>query len=348
MERFSRGTAGLDGVGILVNGALIAVVIIGRNEGERLLASLQSVLHAGVPLIYADSGSGDGSVDLARRLGVQTIELDPSRPFSAARGRNEGLAEAVRTWPNVKYILFLDGDCTLDAEFPAAAAEKLEDDPKLAIVTGHLSERSPQSSIYNRMCAIEWRGSPGPIENMNGLGGIMAVRVSAFQEVGGFNEQAISGEEADLGVRLRLRGYSVTKIDHPMAIHDAQMYSFRQWWTRAVRNGHSLAHRYASHGRTPFRDGLAGLRSAVFWGFLLPLSVLLLIWPTRGFSLLLLGGYGLLGWRIYRHYVREGHGTSDAVLMARFLIYAKFAEFLGVVRYCVNRTRGRFHIIEWK
>jgi hypothetical protein len=34
--------------------------------------------------------------------------------------------------------------------------------------------------------------------------------------------------------------------------------------------------------------------------------------------------------------------------MARFLIYAKFAEFLGAVRYCLNRARGRFHIIEWK
>ena len=338
----------MDEARLLVNEPSVAVVVIGRNEGERLLASLQSVQKTDVRMLYADSGSTDGSPDLARKLGIQTIELDPSRSFSAARGRNEGLRDAVGSWPDIKYILFLDGDCILDPDFPSAAANKFEDDPKCAIVTGHLSERSAQSSIYNRMCAIEWRGAPGPIENMNGLGGIMAVRVSAFQEVGGFNEHAISGEEADLGVRLGLRGYSIVKIDRPMATHDAQMYRFSQWWTRAVRNGHSLAHRYASHGRTRFRDGLSGLRSALFWGFVLPFAVLALLWPTRGFSLLFLGGYVLLGWRIYRHYVGEGDSSSDALLMARFLIYAKFAEFLGVLRYCVNRSRGRFHIIEWK
>jgi GT2 family glycosyltransferase len=326
----------------------MVAVVIGRNEGDRLLPSLRSVLQAELNLIYVDSGSADGSADLARSLEIPTVELDPSRPFSAARGRNEGLSEAVRRWPDAPYLLFLDGDCVLDADFPAAAAEKLEQDPECAIVTGHLAERSAQSSIYNRMCAIEWQGPPGPIQNMNGLGGNMVVRVAEFRDVGGFNEQAISGEEADLGVRLGLRGFSAIKIDQKMATHDAQMFRFGQWWTRAVRNGHSLAHRYATHGRTRFRDGLSGLRSALFWGFALPVTVLLLLWLTHGLSLLLLVGYGLLGWRIYRHYLREGRTPSDALLMARFLIYAKFAEFLGVVRYCLNRARGRFHIIEWK
>ena len=331
-----------------MRGSRIAVVVIGRNEGERLIASLQSVQKADLPVIYVDSGSSDGSPGRARSLGLHVVELDPARPFSAARGRNEGLSEAARLWPQTQYVMFLDGDCILEPDFPAAAAEKFDEDPQCAIVTGHLSERSENSSIYNRMCAIEWRGAPGFIENMNGLGGIMAVRASAFEEVGGFNDQAISGEEADLGVRLRLRGYSIIKIDRPMATHDAQMHRFGQWWTRAVRNGHSLAHRYASHGRTRFRDGLSGLRSAIFWGFALPVLILLLLLPTRGLSLVLLGGYLVLFWRIYRHYVDEGHSPSDARLMARFLIYAKFAEFLGAVRYCLNRARGRFHIIEWK
>lgn len=328
--------------------AHMAAVVIGRNEGERLEPSLRSVLDAGLPVVYADSGSTDGSAALARGLGVPVVELDPSRPFSAARGRNEGLAEAQRLWPGTEFVLFLDGDCILDRGFPSAATATFERHGDCAIVTGHLSERSPESSIYNRMCAVEWHGPAGPIENMNGLGGIMIVRASAFRQVGGFNEQAIAGEEPDLGVRLGLAGFSVIKIDYPMATHDAQMHHFRQWWTRAVRNGHSLAHRYASHGRTRFRDGRRELRSALFWGFLLPLAILLLLWPTRGLSLLFLGGYLVLGWRIYRHYKGQGHSSGDALLMARFLVYAKFAEFLGAVRYCLNRTRGRFHIIEWK
>jgi GT2 family glycosyltransferase len=326
----------------------MAAVVIGRNEGERLEPSLRSVQNAGLPLIYSDSGSTDGSPTVARQLGIPVVELDPDRPFSAARGRNEGLDEALQRWPDLGYVLFLDGDCMLDPLFPAAAAATFEKHPDCAIVTGHLSERRPEASIYNRLCAIEWKGPPGRIENMNALGGIMAVRVSAFREMGGFNEQAIAGEEPDLGVRLGLAGYSIIKIDRAMATHDAQMLRFGQWWKRAVRSGHALAHRYARHGRTEFKDGRRELRSVLFWGFALPLAVLLLLWPTRGLSLLLLGGYALLAWRVYRHYLRIGLQPADARLATRFILYSKFAELIGVVRYCLNRLRGHFQIIEYK
>lgn len=326
----------------------IVAVVIGRNEGELLEPSLKSVQNAQLQVVYVDSGSSDGSVENARRLGVPTVELHPSRPFSAARGRNEGLAEAVRRWPDAKYVMFLDGDCVLDPNFPSLAATTLQQQSDCAIVTGHLTERNPDASIYNRLCSIEWRSAVGPIKNMNGLGGIMMASVLALREVNGFNEQAIAGEEPDLGVRLGLAGYSIIKIDHPMATHDAQIDRFGQWWKRSVRGGHAIAHRYARHGRTAFQDGKRELRSVVFWGFVLPLLILLLLWPTRGLSLILLCGYALLGFRVYRHYTRSGLPNADARLMARFILCGKFAEFVGVVRYYLNRLRGRFQIIEYR
>jgi len=328
--------------------AQMAAVVIGRNEGERLEPSLRSVIDAGLPLVYVDSGSTDGSVAVAKVLGIPVVELDPSRPFSAGRGRNEGLDEAQRLWPQIEYVLFLDGDCILDPAFPTAAVATFEREADCAIVTGHLSERFPDRSVYNRLCAIEWRSPPGRMENVNALGGIMAARVSAFRSMGGFNLNAIAGEEPDLGARLLLAGHSIMKIDEPMAAHDAQMLRFSQWWRRALRGGHAIAHRYASHGRSELRDGSRELRSALFWGFLLPLLIIALLWPTHGLSLLLLAGYPYLGWRIYRHYLRSGLAHSDALLIARFVVYAKLPEFLGIVRYGLNRARGRFHIIEYK
>jgi GT2 family glycosyltransferase len=323
-------------------------VVIGRNEGERLGSSLRSVQQAGLQLVYVDSGSTDGSPELARQLSVPVVELDPGRPFSAARGRNEGMEQALQRWPSLRYVLFLDGDCVVDPGFPTAAAATFEQHAECAIVTGHLSERHPDASIYNRLCAFEWRSPAGPITDMNRLGGIMATRISAFREVGGFDEQAIAGEEPDLGVRLGLAGYSIIKIDRPMATHDAQMTRFGQWWKRAARGGHALAHRYARHGRSRFRDGRRELRSVLFWGFALPVLILVLLWPTRGLSLLLLGGYALLGWRVYRHYLCIGLSRADARLATRFILYSKFAEFIGILRYCLNRLRGTFHIIEYK
>lgn len=326
----------------------IVAVVIGRNEGPRLEPSLRSVEAADLPLVYVDSGSSDGSPDMARNLGFPVFELDPSRPFSAARGRNEGLSDALRRWPGSQYVLFLDGDCILDAGFPRAAVSAFEHSPGCAIVTGHLSERFPDASVYNRLCAIEWRSPAGPIENMNGLGGIMAARISALHAVGGFNERAIAGEEPDLGIRLRLAGHSIVKIDQPMATHDAQILSFGQWWTRAVRGGHAIAHRYARHGRTSFRDGRRELLSDLFWGLVLPLVILGLLWPSRGLSLMLLGGYLLLGWRVYRHCQGTGLSRSDSFLSARFILCGKFAHVAGIMRYCRNWLTGRFHIIEYK
>jgi glycosyltransferase involved in cell wall biosynthesis len=326
----------------------IAAVVIGRNEGDRLAECLQSVAVAGLHAIYVDSGSTDDSLAIAADLKVPSVALEPGRPFSAARGRNAGLEEVRRRWPQAEFVQFLDGDCILDPDFPVAAVAHFGGDSRCAIVTGHLSERYPEASIYNRLCAIEWRSPAGPIENMNALGGIMAARISALVEVGGFNEQAIAGEEPDLGVRLGLAGHSIFKLDRPMATHDAQILRFGQWWKRAVRAGHALAHRYARHGRSRFRDGRREIRSVLFWAFLLPLAALALLWSTRGLSLLLLAGYAVLAWRVHRYYVRTGVPDRDARLAARFIVYGKFAEFVGILRYGLNRLRGRFHIIEYK
>jgi glycosyltransferase involved in cell wall biosynthesis len=326
----------------------MAAVVIGRNEGGRLEPSLRSVEASGVPLVYVDSGSVDGSPGLARGAGAVVLELDPARSFSAARARNEGVAEALRLWPHLKYVLFLDGDCTLDAKFPAAAAATFETESDCAIVTGHLAERWPDASVYNRLCAIEWRSAPGRIENFAALGGIMAARVSAILEVGGFNETMIAGEDSELGVRLALAGHSIIKIDVPMAVHDAEMLRFGQWWKRAVRGGHALAQRYSLNGGSRLRDCRREFFSTLFWGIALPLVTLCLLWPSRGLSLLLLAGYLLLAWRVYRHYLRKGLPQSDAALAARFTLFSKFANAIGVFRYMMNRVRGRFQIIEYK
>ena len=328
-------------------GAMVAVVI-GRNEGQRLAPSLVSVKAAGLSAIYVDSGSADGSPAAARQLGVAVVELDPSRPFSAARARNEGVAEVRRRWPAADYVLFLDGDCVLEPGFARAAAEAFARYADCAIVTGHLSELAPDASVYNRLCSIEWRSVPGRIQNFASLGGIMAVRLSAFEDVEGFNEQVIAGEDSELGVRMALAGHSVIKLDEPMAVHDAQMFSFGAWWTRSVRAGHALAQRYALNGRSPLHDCRRELVSALLWGFAVPAVTLLLLWPTHGLSLLLLGSYAVLGWRIYRHYRLTGLGPADASLVTRFTLYAKFANLIGVVRYALNRVRGQFRIIEYK
>ena len=88
------------------------VVVIGRNEGERLRQCLMSLPRASVT-VYVDSGSSDGSVQRARHLGADVIELDMRVPFTAARARNAGFRRLREISPDLEYVQFLDGDCEL-------------------------------------------------------------------------------------------------------------------------------------------------------------------------------------------------------------------------------------------
>lgn len=329
-------------------GALMGAVVIGRNEAQRLPDALQSVRMAGLPVIYVDSASSDDSVTIGGRLADHVLELDPQVPLSAARARNEGLAALVAHHPGLEHVLFLDGDCKLLPGFLEDAQYTMNARPDVAVVIGHLVEKPAPENIFSRLAALEWSSAPGDIDNYGNLGGIMVARIRDFQGVGGFNPRMIAGEDSEFGVRLALAGRIVTKIDRPMAEHDAGITSLRQWWTRSVRAGHALAERYMLHGRSPVRDCRREFFSTLFWGIVVPFAALLPAWPTHGLSLLLLVGYPYLAWRMVRHFRQRGASAQDAWLGARFGLYAKFANTLGLLRYFWRRLTGEIKIIEYK
>ena len=194
----------------------LGIVVIGRNEGDRLLACLASLHDAGCPIVYVDSGSVDASADRAKPLCERVVELDPARPFSAARARNEGFTVLMSAHPTIEFVQFLDGDCTLLPGWLAAASQAMTGEPRRAVVIGPLQERRPDASIYNRLCALEWKSPAGDLSNFGALGGIMLVRAAVFVRLGGFNEQVIAGEDSEFGVRVGSAGLKITKIGVPM------------------------------------------------------------------------------------------------------------------------------------
>ncbi len=309
---------------------MIGVVVIGRNEGERLRRCLESVPRS-YPIIYADSGSSDGSLALARSLGVHALECSP--PYSAARARNQGFAGLCERHPGMRYVQFLDGDCTLFAGWLEAAARALEADPQRAVVTGELLERDPDGSAYNRLCAMEWRSTPGEVR---ALGGVAMMRAAVFRTLGGYRPEVIAGEDSELGVRMALAGYRVTRIAGLMATHDAGITRFAQWWRRAVRAGHAIGQRSHLNGGSALRDCVRERNSVLFWGVGVPLLALAAL-PG---SLLLLCAYAALWLRVWR---RRG-----SALYATFLLIGKFANALGLARFYLNKLAGRYALIEYK
>ena len=84
------------------NSAVVGIVVIGRNEGNRLLLSLQSMQESNCPIVYVDSGSSDDSVSIATQLADIVHCLDKSKPFSAARARNEGFEKLTSAFKAIK------------------------------------------------------------------------------------------------------------------------------------------------------------------------------------------------------------------------------------------------------
>lgn len=316
----------------------LGVVTIGRNEGERLRRCLGSVLPAVTATVYVDSGSTDGSNRMAAEMGAEVVDLDMSRPFTAARARNEGLRQLLQQHPDLDFVQFVDGDCEIVQGWLEDAGDYLRDHPSHAVVCGRRRERHPDNSIYNRMCDEEWNT---PIGEALFCGGDAMMRVPALQAVGGYRDSLIAGEEPELCVRLRQKGWRIHRLDREMTLHDAAMTRFSQWWKRAVRSGHAFAEGAWLHGAPPERHWVRETRRIWVWAVFLPLSI--------GLAIAILGAWWALLWLVYplqwlRLFWRYGSARSST-----FMLIGKFAEAWGAIKFHISRLRGvAGTIIEYK
>lgn len=323
------------------------VVVIGRNEGERLLRCLRSIASFEGPVVYVDSGSSDSSPARAAELGVEVI-AQTAPPFSAARARNEGFGHLRDRYGDaLRFVQFVDGDCELDPRWIERAARFLDERPDVGVVAGRVRELHPERSLYNRLADLEWDGPPGELAS---CGGNAMIRARAFVEAGGFNAALIAGEEAELHLRIRRAGFRIWRLEHEMVRHDLAMERFGQWWRRAVRTGHAYAEGAHLHGREPERFRLREVASVVAWGGVLPALSLALAPPSLGASLALLAlGYGRLWHRSYAQ-ERARHDGGDAALYAASCAVGKLAQLQGVAQYAWTRLvlRRESGLIEHK
>lgn len=317
---------------------LVGVVAIGRNEGERLRACLASVVHRVAHVVYVDSGSTDGSVAMAQTMGVHVVNLDMTVPFTAARARNEGWRALLQLAPGLEFVQFVDGDCVVADGWLDQALFFLAQNPAYAVACGRRREKFPDHSVYNRLCDLEWNT---PVGDVKACGGDALVRVSALQQVGGYRDDLIAGEEPELCVRLRQACWRIRRLDAEMTLHDAAMTRFGQWWRRSKRAGHAFAQGAWLHGAAPERHWVKETVSALGWGAVLPALVLLLACFVHPACLSLGCLYPLQVWRL--------RNLPGGVQRAMFLVLGKFPEAMGALQFVWGRLwRIRSRLIEYK
>jgi glycosyltransferase involved in cell wall biosynthesis len=319
------------------------VVIIGRNEGDRLVRCLKSLSPQVSQLVYVDSGSTDNSVEMAHSIGAQVVALDMTVPFTAARARNAGFERVRQLDPQAEYVMFVDGDCEVSPGWLKHAVNFINAHREVAAVCGRRRERFPEKSVYNLLCDIEW---DTPVGEAKACGGDVLMRAPAFESVHGFRPDMIAGEEPELCVRLRSAGWKIWRLDQDMTLHDAAMAHFGQWWKRTLRAGYAFAEGVHLHGAPPERHFVREWRRAWTWGLAIPLVTVgatawlgiwglavLLVYPIQIFRLALLGPRSM----------REN--WSRAV----FLVLGKFPEVIGQLNFVYNKmTSKTAHLIEYK
>jgi glycosyltransferase involved in cell wall biosynthesis len=321
----------------------IGVVVIGRNEGERLRKCLESVAKIANRVVYVDSGSTDRSVALALGMGLGIVELDLRTPFTAARARNEGFKKLLELAPGSAYVQFVDGDCEVVPGWLEKAAWFLDGHTDVAVVCGRRRERFPDRSVYNMLCDIEW---DTPVGEARACGGDALMRTDALERVGKYRDDLIAGEEPELCVRFRAAGWKIWRLDEEMTLHDAAMTRFGQWWKRGLRGGYAFAEGAYLHGAPPERHCVKQSRSAWFWGLgILVFTVSLVIWQgTLGLVMLLI--YPL---QITRLALRGTRAVRENWWYALFLVLRKFPEAMGQVKFLYNRMAGKTaRLIEYK
>lgn len=324
----------------------VGIVVIGRNEGERLARCFDSLksqvgnsTRSGKRVraisVYIDSGSSDNSVTIAQQHDIPVVHLSSVGGFTAAKARMAGVEWLRESGVDLRYVQFLDGDCSLDPDWIIAAINHLECAMQTGVVCGRLKELRPEHSVFNRLCDLEWDGPTGTVK---ACGGIAMMRWSVLEQTGGFRQDLIAGEEPELCVRIRTLGWRVERLPRLMGFHDANMTRPSQWWRRSMRGGFAAAQGMWLHGTAPERLGVDQTQSALLWGLLIPLAIALCVILWGGWGSLLLSVYPL---QFARMVHRDRHGLSDSLVKSLFLMLGKFPAMMGAGKFWWSRLNGK-------
>ena len=314
----------------------MAIVVIGRNEGERLARCLRSIREADYPqekisLVYVDSASTDQSVETAGEWGAKVITIQSARR-TAAMARNAGLRAG-----NEQLVHFLDGDTILNRDWLRKAIGAMAD-PTVACVFGRREEIARNATIFNFWAHHDWFVEPCPARS---CAGDALFRRDVLERAGGFDESLIAGEEPDLCFRIRHdQGLTILSLEQPMTLHDINMTRFGQYWRRCARTGHAYAevggrHReLVSWRRARWRNvahvavGLTALALSI--GLWSP-------WPAVAWATLLSAAVLRNAWRC-----RKRVGTlGGAILYSLHHYLAKLPMAIGQMDFWIRQAAGR-------
>lgn len=236
----------------------VTIVVPARNEESTLERCITSLMRVDYPaslltVVVVDDRSTDTTAQVLQRLSTQYAELrvvtrtdhDVERNL---RGKPGALQQGIDASTG-EIILMTDADCSVSPGWVRGMVQQFSD-PEVALVAGLTSIAG--TSLFDRIQDVEWTYTQAMAAGGIGLGvplgcfgNNLAVRRTAFQEVGGYREISFSVTE-DLALQQALHdaGWRVRHAFHEMtSVESLPARSLREYITqrhRWVRGGTSL------------------------------------------------------------------------------------------------------------
>lgn len=215
---------------------VISVVVPVLNKIEFLRQSLDSIVAAAykdgdAELIFVDHGSTDGSYELL----LDYKRVAAIRQFlggTIASVRNEGARLA-----RGELLSFIDCDCVVPPEYFRALRLVLESSGAAAIgcecdipTPAHWTERT-----WHALHALDTDGFCHYLNSAN-----FSVRRVVFEEVGGFDERLVAGEDTDICRRIREAGHRIFEARSLSVVHLANPKSVHAFFRKQKWHGSSV------------------------------------------------------------------------------------------------------------
>jgi GT2 family glycosyltransferase len=203
---------------------LVYVIVLswnGKNDTLQCLASLQQLTYPNARIVVVDNASGDGTVDAIRLAFPNTEVIVNTSNLRFAGGNNVGISRSIER--GAEYVLMLNNDTVVDAEFLSHLVEVAENNKQIGIVGPKIYYFDDPKRIWFAGGLIKWwRGRVthvGIREVNNGrydvtmevdyiTGCCMLIKRKVIETIGMLDEQYhIYGEDADLCIRASRVGY---------------------------------------------------------------------------------------------------------------------------------------------
>jgi glycosyltransferase involved in cell wall biosynthesis len=216
--------------------AKFSVIVPVFNSRLYLKVCLDSVMAAiekygNAQLIVLDNGSTDGSYEILQQdYKSAQIHSVPDLNIAALRNHGSELSDG-------EYLSFIDSDCVIPDDYFQRARDLFCSTD--ADATGSMVALPDSATwIERNWHALHERKKEGYVNYLNS--GNLVVKSAAFAQVKGFDTTLSTGEDADLGDRLRNSGFKIYECHSVRAIHLGIPRSLGQFVRRQAWYGQGM------------------------------------------------------------------------------------------------------------